>query len=82
MSAHDVPNPERIADNCPECLEGPNVPSAVAVGESSVMGLYGCRACRHTWTCSWALSVLNDPEDDAAGEPAVTVTNPHEEETP
>lgn len=61
-------SPDQIADNCPECLAGPNVPHTTRAGGDSVTGVYRCRECGHGWTCSWDLESL--AVDEAKGDAA------------
>jgi hypothetical protein len=47
------------ADNCPECMRGPNRPTVVLLqGHGGVVCMYGCRACQHLWSCSWSADAV------------------------
>ncbi|MGY1439487.1 hypothetical protein [Streptomyces reniochalinae] len=48
------PNP-LYADACPRCLAGPTAPTNGITARGSLTAAYRCRACRHIWTCTWAV---------------------------
>lgn len=41
-------------DRCPECLDALAAPYIASVEGDTLRGVYRCRRCAHTWTCSWA----------------------------
>lgn len=51
-------------DNCPECVTGPYEPLTTRMDGESLLGVYRCDACLHSWRCWWAPQSL--PEDNSS----------------
>ncbi len=43
------------ADSCPRCLARDNRPTTGIAARGSLTAAYRCQACRHIWTCTWAV---------------------------
>lgn len=49
-------------DGCPQCVTArPVHPWVVLKHDTSMTAWYVCPACRHEWSCNWALSALDLP---------------------
>ncbi len=61
--------PSAYRDNCSECVTGPYEPATTRMDGDSLLGVYRCGRCLHSWRCWWNPQPL--PEDSSvAGDAA------------